>query len=343
MVSKCLNIEHKAIYMNNNYVRFDHHYHAAFDFSPRWMRVQRYSANTNVLQAIVDTALAKKIDICAIVTEDFGDKESGGRLIKQASIHNKFARLKDMALNLPASYKHNCDGPVITVEKDGRSTYILSAQTPLVRDNGYRIDHLVIGVDAYSLIPNLMSLVETNSWINEEYGRENVIRVAEHVGLKEHFALSQERFLSEFLEGNYDALEFNAQMINPLNPHAGRYKIPSIGKKLRAANRGLNESNEAFAREHKVPFIAGSDGHRIEHLGIAYTEFNAGRIDTSSGAGLVHSIKQAIAKRQFGIHRGYASILQWCQWLTEFVIGHGFKLPSSSLTAGHQPEVFIDS
>lgn len=320
-------------------IRFDHHYHAAFDFSQKWMRVQGYSASRNVLQGIVDAAIKKDINMLSIVTEDFGD-DIGGRFMSVHSIHNKFARLKEMACKLPFSYVHDCDGPVLRVTKGRASVYVINAQTPLVRDHGHRLDHLVIGVDERNLIPNLLSLEETNQWINKEYGAENIIRVAEHVGLQEHFALGQERFLAEYQSGNYDAFEFNAQMIHPSEPTAWRYKLPVFGKRLLAVSKRLNEDNKLFAQAHGIPFIAGSDGHRIEHLGLAYTEFESGVIDTSGGKAMTRSIKKAIADRKFSIHESYISFFEWARWLIEFSVGHGLRLPGASLTAEHRPHIF---
>ncbi|MBS3072644.1 hypothetical protein J4477_02320 [Candidatus Pacearchaeota archaeon] len=323
-----------------NTINFDHHYHGAFDFSPKWRFVQGYWFG-NLLKQIVDTALKKNIQLISLVSEDFGEEEKcGGIVIGKDSIHNKFAQIERFALRLPKEYGHDVDQSVMKIEHNGKEVYIIHTQVPIVKDKGRRLDHLVIGGNHERTIPNLLPLDETNEWINDNYDTNQIIRVAEHIGLEEHFGLTGEKFLEEFRNGNYDALEFNAQMINPSNLNALRYKIPFLGSKLKVANKGLNEANRDIAMKHNIPMLYGSDGHRVEHIGLACSRFPYSSINTSSALSLLRSLRINIIANNFKGQEGYASCLQWTRWLSEFVVGHGIKMPHPDLTAVYRKGTF---
>ena len=69
-----------------------------------------------------------------------------------------------------------------------------------------------------------------------------------------------------------------------------------------------------------MPWIATSDAHRIQDLGISYISF-ADTLDTRSGEALIASLRTAIRDNAFRKHEQYASLSSLFRWIPKFLWG----------------------
>ncbi len=250
--------------MEKGTFRADLHNHLLIGFEPSFVVAQGYKGK-NLTQVFYEKAKKRRIDISAITSQQHE--------IPRHSVHDRFYQLFTDAISLPPEYSVELMGSnIMIIQKRGEETskplFIVNGQTVIVdepREKRY-IDHLVIGSNA---VPNHKSLQDTINYCQDK----GLIQIAEHPYLKEHFGIGQER-LEKHLE-DYDAIEgFNAQMIWPKFMKI----IPGIG----IANRDVNEKAKQFALERGKPYIATSDTHSPECIGVSHTIFESEAIDLSS-------------------------------------------------------------
>ena len=282
-------------------MRADFHMHGPIGFQPYWLKVQGYSGK-NLAKEIVDTAIDRGISITAITSEEFE--------IPKYSIHDRFNYLVSEARNLPKEYVHDKIGENVLVVKGrfSKLVYIINSQTVIVNEKGKRLDHLVIGSNQ---VPNQKSLRETIAFCKDK----GLIQIAEHPYCGNHFGIQEQRLL-EHLE-DYDAIEgHNSQMILP--------KSLSILPKFGKYNKGVNQQAQEFAEKHKKPWIATSDAHRIEDLGLSYIRF-CGPIDFSSEQSILSNIKYLIKGQTYINEIDYERLPDWINWVSKFLIGTKLK------------------
>jgi hypothetical protein len=290
-------------------MKADLHYHGPIGMHEPWLTLQGYK-NRNLAHLIYVTANTRDIDIIAIISER---KEN----IQKDSPHDRFNYLFEESQKLPNwAYKSKKLGNkdiafVMQKESSEKPLYILNGQTVAVNESGKRYDHLVIGSNQ---IPNQENLIETIHFCQDK----ELIQILEHPFYIEHFGLG-ERLAEQYLK-DYDAIEgHNSQMIWP----EWISQIPKIGK----ANKGVNTKAQEFAQKYSIPWIATSDGHRIEDLGISYTEFNTDKesernsIDFSNENVLLATLKNKIINNDFTTKSKYQDIKDWLSWTIIFQRG----------------------
>jgi predicted metal-dependent phosphoesterase TrpH len=258
--------------------------HGLIGFQPYWRETQGY-AGKNLLQAIVDECFAKDIDVCAITSQE--------NEIVPCSIHDRLGWLREKETKtLPRDYTVGTLGTQALAVAKGRSiVYLVNGQTVNVIDNGALYDHLVIGSNQ---VPNGRSLRDTL-----ELGRDHgLIQIAAHPFLTKHRGTGYEKLHNNLFY--YDAIEgFNAQSY---------------------FSRNANSQAKQFAAEKGMPWIATSDAHRIQDLGISYISF-ADTLDTRSGEALIASLRTAIRDNAFRKHEQYASLSSLFRWIPKFLWG----------------------
>ncbi len=264
--------------------RTDLHMHGPIGFQPYWLEKQSYR-NTNVLQQLFNEAVSKKITLCAVTSQE--DE------IPRGSIHDRLGWLREHeASRLPAIYQTDTlSENILIVEKGDDKVYFLNGQTVNVVEQGERYDHLVLGSNQ---VQNGKNLKDTLA-----YGKDHgLIQIAEHPFLSQHRGIGDTRLL-ENLE-DFDAIEgFNAQA--RLSP-------------------GVNAQAKTFAAAYHKPWIAVSDAHRIEDLGISYIEF-PDTLDLRSEDALLSSLKDVLRKNHFRRHEEYVSLNALRSWMMTFQVG----------------------
>ncbi|MEK6928498.1 MAG: PHP-associated domain-containing protein [Nanoarchaeota archaeon] len=281
--------------------RADLHMHGSIGFQPYWLKKQRY-AGKNLLQLIADECFAKGITISAITCQ--GNTEGKG------SVEDRLYCLrKHEAPLLPREYKVDSLGEnVLVVEKGNSHVYIVSGQTVVPKEDGKDFDLLVVGANN---VPDKLSFSDTLSYCSDN----GLIQIAEHPFLETHQGMGKER-LEKYIH-RFDAIEgHNAQAIfRSLATH-----LPVVGSMLSRAGRELNEKAKASAKEYGKPYVANSDAHCIEDLGIAYNQWG-GEMDAKSEYQFLKNLKDCIRSGQFIVHEGYEPIISWLKWVSTFQRG----------------------
>jgi predicted metal-dependent phosphoesterase TrpH len=156
-----------------------------------------------------------------------------------------------------------------------------------------------------------MRFSETLKWATDE----GLITIAEHPYVESHRGMGKE--LLEKYIGEFSAIEgHNSQAIfsNWIT------KLPKIGKVFSRAGRELNERAKQTARDFDIPYVATSDAHRIEDLGLSYIEW-VGKIDDSSEEKFIEYLRLSVEHGDFRTKENYENIFDWFNWVRIFQKG----------------------
>jgi len=295
-------------------MKTDLHYHGPIGFQDYWLRIQGYKGK-NLLEEIARNCFRREIEVCAIVSDE--DE------IPLHSIHDRFNWLRNnYADSLSSEYVFDILGKnvgIITRGEDDKKIYLVNGQTVRTREKevydvdgltkrGF-VDYLVIGTNQ---IPNHMPLEETVKLV---YETGNLIGISEHAFCTEHGGMGRERLerllpYIHAIEGHNSQLIFNLLIF-----------LPKVGQELSKYQRKLNNLAQQFAEKHNKPWIANSDGHRIEDVGISYNEISEQLLDNSSEERFLESFKNIITTKNFTQHCAYESIFGWFDWVSKLIIG----------------------
>ena len=282
-------------------IRADLHMHGPIGFQPYWLKKQRY-AGKNLLKLILDESYRKRITISAITSQ--ADEISRG------SVHDRFYCLKECeAKTIPKDYEVDSIGKnILVVEKGDNRVYIVNGQTVMPKENGNRYDLLVVGSNQ---VPNDMPFRDTLNYCSDN----GLISIAEHPYVETHRGMGQ-ALLERHIE-KFDAIEgHNSQAIFK----NWTTKIPVIGGLLSKAGKNLNLKAKIFAIGNEKPYIATSDAHRIEDLGISYIEW-IDNIKNTSEEKFIQDLRARIKSGDFGNMERYESTLSWFKWVLTFQRG----------------------
>ncbi len=291
--------------MPDKTIKADLHSHGTISLSPKVLRRQGYG-DKNPLQLMINALIQRGITISAITSEDL-----------EILPYSEADRLRHLVANCGASlgrgYKVEFLGQredVLVAERNlnGRTdlVYLVNGQTVVVKNNGERYDHLVVGT---TQVPNLKSFPDTIRFCYD-HGYPNFL---EHPGLKAHFGAGidlAERLLGLYQEEITGVEAHNAQLIVPEFLSA----LPLIGE----YNRGLNRKAAELAEDFGKPQIATSDSHRIQNMGTAYIEFIEDDLDTRTEARFISSLMGIITGKRFISKRTYQNPLTWAKWTFDF-------------------------
>ena len=100
-----------------------------------------------------------------------------------------------------------------------------------------------------------------------------------------------------------------------------RWKVPSFLPMLGNFRKYLNNLAQQFAEEHNKPWIANSDGHRIEDVGISYIDINSDSVKIDSEKRFLSSLRLAILCNEFSQHCSYENQFTWLNWVSKLIIG----------------------
>jgi len=309
-------------------IRIDLHAHGPIGFEPYWLRKQGY-ADKNPLALWVDACLFRGIGLCAVISEQNGDG-SPGWVIPRNSVHERFNLLIDSFPSLiTSSPEHSyiltpLEANLIKVSRgttnkttgktDYSHVYLITGQTVVTReDDGTRLDHLVIGAND---LPNNVPLRKIVG-IAKGCG---YLQILEHPTVVEHYGAID---YAEDLSEHFDAVEgHDAQLCVP----DWMSRVPKLG----AFTRNRNQLAAEWAVNHNLTWIANSDAHRFEDIGLAYTEFPREKLDFGDTGILIASLRGALQSGE-GIsrQRTYAQFWPskehpmpgWWDWTTTFQWG----------------------
>src|SRR3989344_3993766 len=295
-------------------IKADLHYHGPIGLQPYWLKVQGY-VGKNLLTEIFDACAKRDINLCAITSDE--DK------IPFNSIHDRFNWLKNKyAIGIRKPYSFDVLGKNVALmynEYQNKSLYIVNGQTVRTREKEISefdgltkkgiADYLVIGTNQ---IPNHRPLEET---VKRVYESGNCIGIAEHAFCTAHGGMDRdnpERLLPYIhaIEGHNSQLIFNRLT-----------KLPIVGKKFAKYRRELNEEAQKYALQKDKPWIATSDGHRIEDVGISSITFAEELLDTHSEEKFVTSFNKIIVTKNFSQQCAYQNIFGWFDWTLKLQSG----------------------
>lgn len=295
-------------------IKADLHYHGPIGFQPYWLKVQGYEGK-NLLKEIADACFRRNLGICAITSDE--DE------IPKNSLHDRFNWLKENCLKtLPREYKFYSIGDntaLIELYKKNKKLFLINGQTVRTKEKGVTqtsgltkrgfIDYLVVGSNQ---IPNHKPLEET---VKRVYEAE-FIGIAEHALCEAHGGMGRENLerllpYMHAIEGHNSQLRFNWLRF-----------LPKIGKEFAKYQRKLNREIQQFAKDYDKPWIANSDGHRIEDVGISYNEFDAALLDDSSEEKFMRTFKDVIVTKKFTQHCDYQGFFSWFDWTLKLKFGY---------------------
>ena len=287
-------------------IKADLHMHGPIGFQDYWLKVQDYQGK-NLLKLIADTCFERDIGICAVTSESDQTDKKG--VIERYSIHDRLGYLEKeflSELNFLPHYKSDKFGPnSIIIEKNKKQLYLISGQTPVILNDGIRLDHLVVGSSA---VPNFKTLIETINYSNDN----GLLHGLEHPSLENHFGIGLKKAeeyleLCDFVEGHNAQLCWH-RIFSPF-PVLGQY------------SKSSNDKSKEFARKHNKPYISTSDAHRIEDAGIASIEFDSQFLSPTNEEMLLKSLRNIIKSNAFENIEGYEDIFGWLNWTSKFKIG----------------------
>ena len=285
--------------MKIKYAKADLHMHGPIGFQAYWLKKQSYEGK-NLLEEIAKTCFKKELEVCAITSDE--DE------IPRDSIHDRFNYLKNHFVNnLPEEYETDTLGDNILIISDGTNkTYLVNSQTVRAKNNGRQVDHLIVGSNS---VPVGKSLDYTL-----DYAQSNkLISIAEHPFCVSHGGIGKEKL--EKILPKIDAIEgHNSQLIFLSIPFS---KIPVF----KNYTRKLNNKTQKFAEQHKKPWIAASDAHRIKDAGISYIDVPEISLDYSNGEKFLNSLKNVVKSNNFVNHCAYENPFAWINWVSKFIIG----------------------
>lgn len=269
----------------------DLHYHGPSSFHPIWLYRQGYEGK-NILKEITDSCIRNQIDICAIVSR------SSSLQVKKGSADDRFGYLLRESKQLPEGYLPvQLGNNVLTVKRAGKSIYIINSQSVFAQDSGRVVEHIVLGSNE---VKNKQPLGKTLRNISFN---SNLINIAEHPFSLDHGGVGKDG-LDRYLD-YYDAIEgHNSQFVLP------RFwgDLPIIGD----YTKRVNEKAREYAKQMEKPWIATSDGHRIEDVGMSHIELEG--ISTESEELLLRTLKEAIRENRFTPVCRYPNMKDWLCW-----------------------------
>ena len=83
----------------------------------------------------------------------------------------------------------------------------------------------------------------------------------------------------------------------------------------------INKQTQKFAEEYDKPWIATSDAHRIEDLGVSYIEFEGNLLNINDGEEFLESLKSIIKQGSFTKSCNYENKRDWVNWVYTFKKG----------------------
>ncbi|MCH7568080.1 MAG: hypothetical protein IIA87_01545 [Nanoarchaeota archaeon] len=282
-------------------VKIDLHMHGPIGYHPYWLRSQGYKGK-NLLQLHTDICLERRIDLCAITSEDFHIP----KLIPSCPA-DRFGCLASYAESLPEDYEPEVGENIISVKKGQRKVKFLNAQAVIVKENGKRFTHVVIGSNQ---VPNGEDFEHTIDYAS----RRGLIQLLGNVGLESHFGVGLKRaqeLLKEFGDQIHAIEGYDAQMILPRRLS----RLPKIGQYSMEAN----DLAQKFAEDNDMCWIAISNAHWIESAGMSNIISNE-RLDESSERALFTDIGKVLKLGKFENEtkpESYRALLSWLlrfQW-----------------------------
>src|SRR3989339_723374 len=136
------------------------------------------------------------------------------------------------------------------------------------------------------------------------------INVAEHPFSLDHGGLGEGN-LNRYLN-YYDAIEgHNAQFILP-GFLGGILRVGDYTKKV-------NAKAKEYALKMQKPWVATSDGHRIEDVGISHIQLEG--VFADSEKTLLKTLKEAIRKNRFTPVCRYPALGDWLNWAIKSKLG----------------------
>ena len=174
-----------------------------------------------------------------------------------------------------------------------------------MKEGEKRFDHLVIGSNE---VPNFMSLFDTLYYCIDK----GLLHGLEHPNVEAHFGVGLEKAVNlasrcDFVEGH------DAQLPLP--------RVFSLFPMLSQYSKTSNDKVKKFARKYNVPYIATSDAHRIQDVGMAYIEFDKALLNTSDEDRFIGSLRTIVKSNAFITVEGYESLLGWINWISKFQRG----------------------
>ena len=265
-----------------NMCRADLHMHGLIGFQDYWRERQGY-ANKNVLEELFNECHKKKITVCAVTSQE--------KDIPRCSVHDRLGWLREHeAPRLPREYQTDILGEnILVVSNTNHTTYFINGQTVNVVEGSHRYDHLIIGTNQ---VPNGRTLKDTIA-----YGKEHgLIQIAEHPCLRKHYGIGHRKLLENLAD--FDAIEgFNAQAY---------------------FWRSANAKAKYLAHRYRAPWIATSDAHNIQDLGVSHIQFPRFP-DVKSESIFFASLKEMLRQNQFRRHETYSSLSRFCAWTFTFL------------------------
>ena len=270
-------------------MKVDLHYHGMIGFMDFWRDKQGY-AGKNILRQIIESASEKDIGMFALISE-FDE-------IPKGSFHDRFNYLlKNYSQGMDRNkfdYEKLGDKDIAAVlidKEKGKKIIMLNGQTVIVEEDGRRYDHLVIGTNQ---VPNHLGLEDTLK-IAQDMG---AVQIAEHPfginGIGEE-NLGKYREFFDAIEGHNAQFCFDGILS----------KIPPFSQ----YSRKINEKAQNFAFYHLMPWIATSDGHRIEDIGTAFIELFLNYYKPENEERIIDSLKENLRKKLFLSYKGYPNQL----------------------------------
>ena len=267
-------------------MKADLHYHGLIGMHEPYLTKQGYTGK-NLMGLALDCAAKRGIEMIGIVSEQFE--------IPKYSEHDRFNYLLRETRKLPKEeYSHDKLGEkdiafCVERKKDGKRLFVLNGQTVIVMDEGKRFDHLAIGS---SQVPNKRSLKDTLNYCYDH----GLISIAEHPFFQKHFGVGGKN-LANFIDC-YDAIEgHNSQLI--------------FAKKA-------NKQAQEFAEKWGIPWVATSDAHRIEDVGISSIVLDSNMLNISNERRLLKSLRTIVRTKSFRQDVHYESIFGWFNWVGKF-------------------------
>ena len=276
----------------------DLHYHGPINFQYAGLSRQGY-AGKNILKEVTDSCIRNGIDICAMVSKSSGD------FVKKGSVDDRFGYLMAETERLAEGYLPiRLGNNVLAMKKEDKTVYIINAQSVFAYENGRVVESIVIGTNEARNKRPIKELLR-DTWF-----RDDRINIAEHPFSLDHGGLGEGN-LNRYLN-YYDAIEgHNAQFILP-GFLGGILRVGDYTKKV-------NAKAKEYALKMQKPWVATSDGHRIEDVGISHIQLEG--VFADSEKTLLKTLKEAIRKNRFTPVCRYPALGDWLNWAIKSKLG----------------------
>ena len=319
-------------------MKADLHAHGPIRFHKYFLKKQGYKEN--ILKLMTDVCFKRAIAICAIISEEADQRKEGYRKrdgiklvakgilknkvnlsdvieensevkkIEKNSVNNRFGFLLKEMKKMPRGYEAKMLGKnIIIVKKGNRKVFFINGQTVHSIDGKRVIESLVIGTNEianYLKIEDFLKIVK----------KENYVIIAEHPACESHHGIGK-KLLQEYKD-YYDAVEgHNSQLMVPALFFPWSDFLSSFTKKK-------NAEAKVLAASLKKPWVATSDCHRIEDIGVSYIEFKD-KINTSNEKDFLKDLKRIVSNNNFNKKCSYQPVLGGLSWSSKLLWGAGIK------------------